>query len=1159
MLAAVIATGGTLLLRSDWLGDRILASASQQIGMDVSTQSFSLGWGGGATLGSVDIRMPLSDEVVFSVDRIKLGLSAVPLLILGRPLHLYSVELTHPTVFLHRSDRGRWNVQDVWMRVQASLGPSSQQGRGIELPDVVIQDGTVRIAEPNAPPQTLGPIEFTGRRQGQILWGFDLQAVPLARVTGQVAAGGDWTHEVRFHAQNLGPLVHSLLGQNLAPIRVAGRWKGALAQNIWNGAIQLDSLVVGGLAVQGEAQIEADSNHVTISPRRLVMSEPNLAGEPIQLTDGAVGISREQITVESLVAKAGALGGRVDGHWNPQARHGEFSGSWAAATSKPPSQSFGTYRISVKSPPEGRKEAQANVTVQAQTPLGSWHAVADVRGSGADWLMSQWQIQTPALSWSRAGRQVEVTDATTRIDLHWPQIQVTSLSLPQAKQVSTQARLNLDTRQWSAQLAVDQLPWPSLGAGGVDVRLQAEGDRNEAHVSELRVTQNETVVTAKGDLSLLGGGLQNVHLSAEWPAHPLGSTPPAVAPPPETVRAVPPAGRWRLEAAVTGQVQPLVLEGQAKLAGQNITLGRRLVDRVQIPVHVTADAKQIDATTQPFDLLGGQWQLAGQYDLAKRATEIHVFASDLSQAAVASMAGLPLASGGQAQGEIRLRMPGFEIQKAVAVGTWSARDVNIPPLEVQRAQGAIRIGGGTVRLDDIQLEQDGGRAQASMSFQLDQPHIVSVELDAKDWSAQLPGRPVAVVMNGRTTLQMDIAKKTAEGDARLTGHVVWQDKNLADVRLAMAVHEQTVEVQEFHAEALGGSADGTAKVPLNRWIDSAAQLRWQGIQAKHLETWLPPLARYQGVMSGSLVVEQTAGAKSRKEGEKVGTSEGKSFPPSQVATTVPGAEAPPLGPMRFVLDANMAGNRFGPAQIDICQITGYVDPTRLLIDNACFDVLGGRLNARARLSEHTDMYYGSIAADFNDLDLDQLVHAIDPNGGAHPGRLSGSATILPAFQNQILLAGEARLNLTKSDLANNGVVRTLYNTLSLHFGSQKPAGTGEVRLSFQGPAVVISSAQYFNRGVEIRGAGAIKNINLGSRSPIDGYAVASTRILKGVKLPGISALDRLMDVFQTGAASVKIAGVLDHVQVKVVPLPEVLGPFRRLLWSQLKEQGTVQK
>jgi hypothetical protein len=33
---------------------------------------------------------------------------------------------------------------------------------------------------------------------------------------------------------------------------------------------------------------------------------------------------------------------------------------------------------------------------------------------------------------------------------------------------------------------------------------------------------------------------------------------------------------------------------------------------------------------------------------------------------------------------------------------------------------------------------------------------------------------------------------------------------------------------------------------------------------------------------------------------------------------------------------------------------------------------------------------------------------------------------------------------------------------------------------------------------------------------------------------------------------VKIAGTIEKTEVKVVPLPEVLGPFRSLLWSQLR-------
>ena len=65
--------------------------------------------------------------------------------------------------------------------------------------------------------------------------------------------------------------------------------------------------------------------------------------------------------------------------------------------------------------------------------------------------------------------------------------------------------------------------------------------------------------------------------------------------------------------------------------------------------------------------------------------------------------------------------------------------------------------------------------------------------------------------------------------------------------------------------------------------------------------------------------------------------------------------------------------------------------------------------------------------------------------------------------------------------------------------------------------------------------------------------MASTRVLKGIPLPGVNSLDRLLATFQTGAASVRIGGTLEKAEVKVVPLPEVLGSFRRLLWVQLRE------
>jgi hypothetical protein len=57
VLVAVVAVGGSLILRSDWLGERILGQVSRRVGLEVSAESFSLGWGGDATLGKVSERI----------------------------------------------------------------------------------------------------------------------------------------------------------------------------------------------------------------------------------------------------------------------------------------------------------------------------------------------------------------------------------------------------------------------------------------------------------------------------------------------------------------------------------------------------------------------------------------------------------------------------------------------------------------------------------------------------------------------------------------------------------------------------------------------------------------------------------------------------------------------------------------------------------------------------------------------------------------------------------------------------------------------------------------------------------------------------------------------------------------------------------------------
>lgn len=1125
-----------LILKSDWLDERILARVGERIGMEVDAESLSVGWGGGTTVREVTVKMPLSGEVFFAADRIRLEHAIVPLLILRRPINLRSVRVDSPEVYLRQYESGRWNAQDVWTRLRATLRSADRRKRRTPLPEVAIRDARVRVAEPNGVSQTLGPLDFLARPEG-LAWQFDLDAPAVAGVKGRVLPGGDWAHNVDFAVAGIEPLVRHILGGGLSPIRVSGQWEGRVVQSALSGILRLDRLAIGPVAARGNAFVQAKAGEITVRPQGLTFTEPNLAGQEVQVTGGSIRVGDGRIRVEQLAAASNLLTARIEGEWDWIAREGEFSGSWAGASDGRFPQYHGTGRASVKSPQSGRKAARVSVTAKAETSRGESAVTASAEGDGVDWRQSRWQISIPTFTWSRNDKQVDLAGAAAEIHLAWPEVRLTSLHLPGAKTTAADAQFDVDTRRWSARLAVENMghlaPW---GFESLDLLVNARGDDRVASVSELRIAQGARVVAAEGELSFRERGFQDVRLTADWP---VGS------PPPAQPHGEPPMGRWHLEGDVFGRIEPLAVEIAGQLTGQNIILGKRPLSQVQIPVRASADERWIRMTADPFDLLGGSWQLSGRHDLATEMTQVSLVVDNLSLEAAAEIAGMPhndASHRGQGHAQVDVTMPRFDRKRATVTGSWNAEDIHIPPLEAQRARGKLRIANGLVQFDPIVLEQEGGQAQADVEFQLDDPQIVSLELQATKWPihplvAQMgtPGRnrsggpgmreekPAwSLYADGRARLRLNAVRRTVTGEANASGEVLWHERDLARIRISALMREQTLDLREIYAETLGGSMKGQATVPLNRWMDSRVNLGWQGIQPKLLQPWMPQFGRFDGVVSGSLAVERVDQA------------------------------ARPPEPMRFALDAAIENGRFGPAQVGNCRIIGFLGDQRLLIDEADFRFLDGRIKARSRVSPHAGMYYGSVAVDFNDLKLNQLVHVIDPNAAEHPGNLSGTAMVL-ASSSWDSFGGEARVSLTHSDLIGNAAVRTLYNTLNLRFGAQEPAGTGEARIRLEGPSVLIPGFSYFNRGVEIRGAWEIEDINRGRKSPVSGFAVASTRVLKGVRLPGVDALDRLLATFESGAASARIGGTLEQVEVKVVPLPEVLSSLRRLLWSQLQE------
>jgi len=1112
ILLLVATVASYLLLLTALPGRWILATASTRLGLNVTAESLSVGWMGRTRIRDVKVTMPLSDDEILTAAEIELDHRALPWLLLTRSLGLGTVQIDSPSLHVHRADKGHWNVQDVWTRIEAGRRTDDPASRHLALPKIEVRDATVHITDANGTAATMGPLTFAGRPQGHARWAFTLQTRPHIEAQGQLAQGHDWTHTVGFDIKGTEPLLKALSGPNVAPLEIAGRWEGRLVKGALAGRLDLDRLRLGKLALVGTVGVTAGPDGVTLRPSTLALSEPKVAGAPVHCTGGLLHVAGDEIRAEQLGLQAGAVSAALDGRWSNVTRTGAVTGSWLVGLPGADSGGRGTCQVNWRAPTLGHREAEVKLTAQLETARGHGNITANLLGTGQTWQDSEWELSAPTFAWTNEDKHVALSGAEAHLELDWPQVQLTALHLPNARQVQADAQFHATTGQWSAQVDVDRLrgePWEDEP---LEIHFAGTGDRDRAAISALKVTQGPRTMTAQGEISLADRRLGTVHISAQWPVATSDTAAQTTAPE---------RGFWHSEADITGRAWPLELKVSGVLAGSNVPLGRQVVHDVNIPIAADIDAERIAITTEPFTLLDGRWRVSGRHEWSNTLTQLSLVLDELSLKSAADMAGSPLACQGQVKAELELAAPGFRLPEAVAFGSWSATEVKIASLEAEAARGKIRIANGLVRFDAIRLDQDAGWAEGHMQFRLDRPQLLSLNFETTDWPIQWKPRALAVRLDGTADAQLDVLAKTINGQGRLSGDVVWETKELGRMTLATSVRERTLTVQEFRAEALGGTIEGTAQIPLDQWTSSTGRMQWQGIEPNALEPWWPSASRIRGELSGTLLAAQAQD------------------------------ERRPPEPMRLDLKTEMPGGRIGTAELRDGRIVAYLGPRRFLIDQADFHVLGGRLEGRARVSPHVEKLYTTVVMDMNDIDLNQLVHVINPDADQIAGRLAGHGNLL--FSSDLSsFSGQADLNLSQSDLAKNGVVRTLYNAMNLNLGSSEPKGAGQMRIQLDGVRTSIPSFVYFNRGVEIRGAGEIENFRLGSASPIDGYAFGSTRVLKGIPLPGVKELDRLMSSLQSGVASVEIGGTLAEPKAGIVPLPSLSDPLRRLLWTQLR-------
>ena len=1115
ILATIVFAAGLasyLLLLTALPRKWILNSASARLGLNVMAQSLSVGWTGRTTIRNAKVTMPLSNQDILTVDEIELSHRALPWLLLTRSIGLDAIRIDGPSLRLHHDSRGRWNLQDAWARINAGRKPEDRLRRQTALPRIKVHNATIRITDANGATETIGPLDFEGQPQDHSAWTFSLQSRPQVEVTGQLAQGHDWTHVAGFSIRIRESLLQALYARGISPVEATGRWEGRLTNNKLAGRLELDRFRTGQLSLEGAVGVAAGPGGVTLRPDTLAISEPNVFAAPVRLTAGALYFGAEEIRAEQLGLRAGDVTALLDGQWDNTAHNGAVAASWTFARATEHAQAQGVCQITWRSPPVGYRKADIDLTGKVKVAGGIGSITARLRGEGETWEDSNWDLSVPEMVWEDDATRCDISGIGAGILCNWPDVQLTSLNLPNAQQVQANARFHGVTREWSAQVAVKGLHLERWEDKPIDIDFDGTGDRDNVVVSKFKATQGEQTVAAQGELVLADLSLQNAHVSAQWPVRMPNLAREASAREPET---------WHCEVDLTGRIHPTNLHVKGGLTGTNVPLGKQVIRQVDIPIQADVDAQRVTIASEPFTLLGGDWRISGRHAWSNTQTQLSLTLDNLSLKSAAALAGSPLACQGNARAELQLSAPGFRLQKAVAFGNWNAEAVKVASLSAETARGRIRIADGLVQFDEIRLKQGHGQAEGHLQFRLDRPQVLSVGFRTKAWPVELGDHVLAFRLDGTAEAELDVLAKTISGTGQLSGHVLWKDQGFGCMSLAALVRGRTLTVQEFQGEALGGIIEGTAQIPLNQWTNSTGQFQWHCIEPNALEPWWPSASRIHGRLSGSLTASLAAN------------------------------ERRPFEPMRLELHAEMTDGRIGTAQVRDGHIVAYLGTRRLLIDRAHLELLGGQIDGRARVSRHIKKLYTNIVMDANDLDLNQLVHVINPATRQIAGRLTGTGNLL--FSSDLnSFSGQADLALSQSDLVSNSVVRTLYNTLNLNLGSSEPKGAGRMKLQVDGVRMSISSFVYFNRGVEIRGAGQIDNFRLGSVSPINGYAFASTRVLKGIALPGVKELDRLMSSLQSGAAFVDISGTFNAPKVAVVPLPSLSDPLRRLLWAQLR-------
>ncbi len=278
ILIILILIAAQIIFSTNLPRNLVVNALQKQLGLRITVHSLSTGWLGHTTLHDVAITLPLSDKAFLNVPELEIKHSPLPWLLLTGSLSVHQITIGNPQLYVVQDPSGSWNFQEVAQLLARAGGAdntpenSTAQTPSIpQLPQLDVHGATLVITDNEHRTATISNLSVTGRSDGPVVWNYHAVVPDQLDITGKVAPGGSWNHQITLDMHDIGSWMSPWINSWPSSAHLSAAWTGGIDGGGVSGHLNLNEAVFGSSKISGPVDVNIQSDHTTIQPDGLLI------------------------------------------------------------------------------------------------------------------------------------------------------------------------------------------------------------------------------------------------------------------------------------------------------------------------------------------------------------------------------------------------------------------------------------------------------------------------------------------------------------------------------------------------------------------------------------------------------------------------------------------------------------------------------------------------------------------------------------------------------------------------------------------------------------------------------------------------------------------------------------------------------------------------